>query len=113
MVLWYLEQSPEYRALLDSILEDAESFLPAEAGGRSTRGVPLLSAPNSVTPVHIDPEHNFLLQIRGQKDMNVCPFPDSESERQELERYYDGGHRNLEELPSEGVTFRLEPAGGV
>ena len=45
--------------------------------------------------------------------MNVCPFPDSESEMQELERYYDGGHRNLENLPSEGVTFRLEPASGV
>jgi hypothetical protein len=114
MVLWYLEQSPEYAALLDSVLDDAESFLPPEVGRTTQREAFLfLSAPNSVTPVHIDPEHNFLLQIRGQKDMHVCPFPDSESETRELERYYDGGHRNLEALPSEGETFRLEPAGGV
>ena len=64
-----------------------KSFLPAEAGATCQREAFLfLSAPNSVTPVHIDPEHNFLLQIRGQKDMNVCPFPDSERERQELEK---------------------------
>jgi hypothetical protein len=114
MVLWYLEQSPEYAALLDRVLDDAESFLPPGAGNATQREAFLfLSAPNSLTPVHIDPEHNFLLQIRGQKDMNVCPFPDRASELRELERYYDGGHRNLEALPSEGETFRLEPGGGV
>jgi hypothetical protein len=66
-----------------------------------------------VTPVHFDPEHNFLLQIRGRKEMNVCPFPSLESERRELERYYDGGHRNLEAMPSEGEAFVLDPGQGV
>ena len=38
---------------------------------RQREGFIFLSAPNSMTPSHIDPEHNFLLQIRGTKDMNV------------------------------------------
>ena len=27
-----------------------------------------ISSPNTVTPYHMDPEYNFLLQIRGTKD---------------------------------------------
>src|ERR1022692_4192447 len=114
MVFWYIEQDPAYKALLDRSLDEAESYRPREAGGpRQREGFLFLSAPNALTPVHFDPEHNFLLQIRGHKDMNVCEFPSREHELRELERYYDGGHRNLEALPSEGETFGLDPGKGV
>ena len=39
-------------------------------------GFIFLSAPGSTTPAHTDPEHNFLLQVRGPKEMNVGAFPD-------------------------------------
>jgi hypothetical protein len=114
MVFWYLEQTPEYKALLDRCLDEAEAHLPPNVGSTRQREAFLfLSAPNSLTPVHFDPEHNFLLQIKGQKDMNVCAFPSLAAEQRELERYYSGGHRNLDEMPSEGETFRLEPGTGV
>ena len=114
MVFWYLEQMPEYKALLDRCLDEAEVHLPPDVGSTRQREAFLfLSAPNSLTPVHFDPEHNFLLQIKGQKDMNVCAFPSLAAEQRELERYYSGGHRNLDEMPSEGETFRLEPGTGV
>jgi JmjC domain len=114
MVLWFIEQVPEYKALLDAILDEVEPLLPPEIGGTRQREAFLfLSAPGAMTPVHFDPEHNFLLQIRGTKDMNVCPFPSRASELRELERYYDGGHRNLEAVPSEGELFRLDPSDGV
>jgi hypothetical protein len=114
MVLWYIEQVPEYAQLLDECLDPVSAVIGRRYGGMCQREAFLfLSAPGALTPVHFDAEHNFLLQIRGTKDMNVCEFPDRESERGELERYYAGGHRNLEALPSEGKTFRLTPGRGV
>jgi Cupin superfamily protein len=114
MVLWYLEQVPAYKALLDEILDEAETQIRGRDGGMQRREAFLfLSAPNAVTPVHFDPEHNFLLQIRGAKDMNVCEWDDPETEQRELNRYHDGGHRNLDAMPRESTTFRLTPGGGV
>ena len=114
MVFWYIDQDPAYKALLDRCLDEAESYLPSGAGRALQREAFLfLSAPNAVTPIHFDPEHNFLLQIRGHKDMNVCPFPSAEVERRELDRYHDGDHRNLRSLPSDGEVFGLDPGRGV
>jgi cupin superfamily protein len=114
MVLWYLEQDPAYRALLDAVLDEAEAHISGRGGGMQRREAFLfLSAPNAVTPVHFDPEHNFLLQIRGAKDMNVCAWDDPETEQRELNRYHDGGHRNLDVMPRESKTFRLNPGDGV
>ena len=113
MVLWYVEQSAQYKALLDTCLEGVVPYAEREGGIQRQEAFIFLSAPDAVTPVHFDPEHNFLLQIKGTKDMNVCPFPDARTGQAELDRYYDGGHRNLEAVPSEGTTFRLHPGHGV
>jgi Cupin superfamily protein len=114
MVFWYIEQVPEYKVLLDRCVDEAEACLgPMNAEMLQREAFLFLSAPDAVTPVHFDPEHNFLLQIRGQKDMNICAFPSLEAEQRELERYYAGGHRNLDDMPSEAQTFRLEPGNGV
>jgi hypothetical protein len=114
MVFWYVDQDPAYKALLDRCLDAAEPYMPRGAGRALQREAFLfLSAPNAVTPIHFDPEHNFLLQIRGRKDMNVCPFPSVDVERRELDRYHGGDHRNLPSLPSDGEVFRLDPGRGV
>ena len=76
LVFWYVNQDPPYKALLDRCLDEAESYLPSAAGPVLQREAFLfLSAPNAVAPNHSDPEHNFLLQIRGHKDMNVARCP--------------------------------------
>jgi hypothetical protein len=114
MVFWYVDQDPVFKELLDRCLDEAEGYLPPGAGPAIQRECFLfLSAPNAVTPVHFDPEHNFLLQIRGHKDMNVCGFPSQEVERRELDRYHDGGDRNLRDIPSQGEVFGLDPGLGV
>jgi hypothetical protein len=114
MVLWYIEQVPEYARLLEECLAPVSAVIGRRFGGMCQQEAFLfLSAPEAVTPVHFDAEHNFLLQIRGTKDMNICEFPDRKSENAEVERYYRGGHRNLEAVPSEGKTFRLTPGQGV
>lgn len=122
MVLWNIEQTPEYKALLDAILAEAESCIRESGTGSRDRAMSprrreaflFLSAPNALTPVHFDPEQNFLLQIRGSKAMHVVKFPDSRTANEELERYYDGGHRNLEGMPSGAeAEFRMQPGDGV
>jgi hypothetical protein len=114
MVFWYVDQDPEYKQLLDRCLDEAETFLPPGTGPAIQREAFLfLSAPDAVTPIHFDPEHNFLLQIRGHKDMNVCAFPSVEVERGELDRYHDEGERNLAAVPSDGEVFGLDPGLGV
>lgn len=110
MVLWNIEQAAEYRRLLDAILDEAEIYVSRREGGmRNRQAFLFLSAPNAVTPVHFDPEHNFLLQIRGTKSMNVGRFPQESDRQRELDRYYDGGHRNLEIMPVDVQAFEMEP----
>jgi hypothetical protein len=114
MVLKHIEQDPDYKQLLDETLDEVAPLVKDREGGMHRReGFVFLSAPNSVTPSHIDPEHNFLLQVRGWKEMNVGRFTDAGAEQELLERYYSGGHRNLEWKPEEATTYRLDPGHGI
>jgi hypothetical protein len=114
MVLWNIEQIARYRRLLDAVLDEALPLVPAREGRMGRREAFLfLSAPGAVTPVHFDPEHNFLLQIRGTKRIDVGRFPDRAWELRELDRYHDGGHRNLEAIPPGSSTFHMLPGDGV
>jgi hypothetical protein len=114
MVLKNVERSPEYRALLDECLDQVAEAIDGREGGMLRREAYIfLSAPGSTTPAHTDPEHNLLLQVRGRKDMTIGRFPDAATEQQELESYYDGGHRNVEWLPADGHTYELNPGDGI
>lgn len=114
MVLKRVEQVPAYRALLDACLDEVAPLVQDREGGMAHReAFVFLSAAGSVTPSHIDPEHNFLLQVRGTKDMVVGAFPDPATEQRELERYHSGSHRNLDWRPDEATTFPMAPGDGV
>lgn len=114
MVLWNIEQVPEYSELLDACLNEVDHHLAGRDGGMGKReGFLFLSAPNTVTPAHIDPEHNLLLQIRGTKQLTVGRFDDPRDHQHELDRVHDGEGRNLEKLPSEEASFQLTPGKGV
>ena len=98
MVLKRVEQDPEYGALLDRCLDDVAR----EAGSAAPRmlrreGFIFLSSPGAVTPFHLDPEHNFLLQIRGSKTVSMWDRDDrfvlSEAEREKFHSAFE--HRNL------------------
>ncbi|HEX5313913.1 MAG TPA: hypothetical protein VFX38_03265, partial [Gammaproteobacteria bacterium] len=114
LVLKNVEQIPEYSRLLDDILDEAAPLLPRREEGMGRREAYLfMSAPRAVTPVHFDPEHNFLLQIRGSKEVCVGRFADRDSRLAELDRYYNGGHRNLVAIPSRSSVFPLTAGDGV
>lgn len=114
MVLKNVEQDPAYRALLDELLDQVKPLVGDREGGMQQREAFIfVSAPGSVTPSHVDPEHNFLLQIRGSKQMNVGTFADRSAEQGELERVYTGGHRNIAQMPDEVIAYDMEPGDGV
>jgi hypothetical protein len=114
MVLKNIELDADYGRLLDEALDEVDGSIAQREGGMTGReGFIFLSAPGSVTPSHTDPEHNFLLQVRGTKDMNVGRFVDTETEQLALEQALGGGHRNIKWEPHEPRRFRLEPGDGV
>jgi hypothetical protein len=114
MVLKNIELDPGYAALLDEALDEVDALVgPREGGMTGKEGFIFLSSPGSVTPSHTDPEHNFLLQVRGTKDMNVGRFVDSTIEQLALEQALGGGHRNIRWEPHEPRRFHLEPGDGV
>jgi len=96
-VLKNIENVPAYRALLMDLLGELEPVVVPRTGAMLTpQGFIFISSPGSITPYHFDPEHNILLQLRGDKVMNVWPAGDERfAHRREHERYHTGGHRNL------------------
>ena len=114
MVLKNIELDPDYKRLLDESLDEVTPHVHHRGGGMTEReGFIFLSAPGSVTPSHTDPEHNFLLQVRGTKQMNVGRFPDSATEQLVLEDAVGGGHRNVDWEPQDPIAFDLGPGEGV
>jgi hypothetical protein len=118
MVLKNVERDPDYGALLSACLDEvAATGHPAAKEMGKQEAFVFLSSPGSVTPYHIDPEQNFLLQIRGQKFITVFDGEDrSLLTDPELEHFYNGGHRNLnyrDEFTAKGTTFELNPGDGV
>lgn len=114
IVLKNIEQDPEYAALLDRCLDSLEPELtPGEGHAVLREGFVFLSAPHSVTPTHIDPEHNVLLQVDGRKTMSIGRFgSDSERDRQAV-RLHSGEHRNLDTEAVELQAFPLGPGDGI
>ena len=118
LALKYVEQDPEYRALLhDCLAEVATQSELLRPGMFLAQGFIFISSPGSVTPYHMDPEHNFLLQIRGSKRIHMFDGRDrSVLSEEELEQFYRGGHRNLAYPTNEnrrGWTFDLSPGFGL
>jgi hypothetical protein len=117
-VLKFVETDPEYSQLLDACLAEIAAIAePLNLGMDQRESFIFVSSPGSVTPYHIDPECNFLLQIRGRKTVHQFPAQDrSLITEEELEQFFAGGHRNLkyrEEFADRAQTFLLQPGEGL
>ena len=119
MVLKFVEQDPLYRELLEATLAELDAAIRAKTGPMlKQEAFIFISSPNSVTPLHFDPEHNILLQLRGAKSMTVFPADDKEIAPSEAhERLHSGeGHRNLPWDPrytDRGKRFDLQACDGI
>lgn len=117
MVMKNVEQVPEYKALLDDCLDEIQELSESIVPGMTRReGFIFVSSPGSVTPYHLDPEHNFLLQIRGTKTMYQFDRNDRTIiTDQEFEKTFTGS-RNLifkDEYQQRAQEFVLTPGMGL
>ncbi|TVV74990.1 cupin-like domain-containing protein [Sphingomonas solaris] len=118
MVLKFVEQDAEYRALMEQALDELAPVVGAATGAMLKREAFIfVSSPGAVTPFHFDPEHNILLQIRGDKVMTMFPAADEAVVSGPLhEAFHLGGHRNLpydEAVAGRGTAFALSPGEAV
>ncbi|MEL6431881.1 MAG: transcription factor [Planctomycetota bacterium] len=118
IVLKRIERDPEYAELLAHCLRDLDAGLEPLGERRfRTRGFIFLSSPGAVTPLHLDPELNFLLQVRGTKAITVYDRTDRGIVHEvDLERFAAGGHRNVDfdlESQEAPVSWQLTPGAGV
>jgi hypothetical protein len=119
MVLKRVENSPEYRQLMeDALLSVARargrnSLL--DTGFEQLEGFLFVSPPNSTTPFHLDSEDNFFVQIHGEKFFTIFDNTDrSLVSEDEIERSM-ASHRNLkydESFAPRGTAFQLLAGDG-
>ena len=119
VVLKRIEQVPAYAALLRETLGELEDIvIPRTGAMHQLEGFVFISSPESVTPFHFDPEHNILLQLRGQKTMTVFPGADERLLSAEAQEAFHLGqhHRNLpwrDDFAALGEAVTLQPGEAI
>jgi hypothetical protein len=112
-------RDPGYGALLDRGLSEAErlvgSRFPKQLKMRSA--VVLITSPNRITTYHIDPDCNFLCQIRGEKVIHVFDRYDRQVLPEvELERFWAGDKNAAvykKPYQDRAQSYELKPGTGV
>jgi hypothetical protein len=128
MVLKNVEGDPEYESFLRALLGewygqiDPRKLRTPVSGMHREHAFIFISSPNSVTPFHLDDEHNFLLQIRGSKRVHMWDQKDrtvvSEDEMEShLQLWHDPDHERYlpftEEFQERASVFELNSGEGL
>jgi cupin-like protein len=120
MVMKCVHHDSVYGELLDQCLDEIRPLSePLDPGMCARAAAVFFASPGSVTPYHMDHEINFLLQIRGTKQISIFDQTDrSVLPEEEFEKYFTGDriHRNMkfkEEWQQKASVFELTPGTGV
>ena len=118
VLLKSVEQHPDFAELQRRCLDEIGHALGLRTRAMlSPRCFIFLASPQSVTPFHIDPEHNFLLQIQGAKKIQIFDRHDrSVLTEARLRAFAAGAHRNIPfrpEFDARGEWFEIAPGDGV
>ena len=119
MSLLNVQTDDIYRGLVDEVLDDLKPGIDRFDPGMTYRGGWIfVTSPNTVTPFHMDKEHNFILQISGKKRLLVWEPDDIEVLSEEARDLFHASHsRDLvtwrEEARARAHVFELEPGMGA
>jgi Cupin-like domain len=117
MVIKFVQDDPEYRALLAQFVEEANA-----AAGKSPsdysdlEGFIFVSSAKATTPFHMDAEENILIQIKGDKFVRTFENADRRLVSEEAMEIAPSKHRNqpYEEWFEERATLHsLKPGDAV
>lgn len=101
MVIKLVEHDPEYRALLEAFVEQANVAAGRKAGDYSDlQGFIFVSSANATTPFHLDAEENILIQIRGDKFVRTFDNADRSLISEQDMEISPSKHRNQTYDPS-------------
>lgn len=97
MSLLNVQADPEYRRLVDEVLDSVRPLVePVDPGMCFRAGWIFVTSPRAVTPFHMDHEHNFILQIQGRKRLYVWDPADRMVLSEEcIEEFHDRHSRRL------------------
>ncbi|MBC8645669.1 MAG: cupin-like domain-containing protein [Thermoanaerobaculia bacterium] len=119
VLLKSIQEDPEYAELLRQCLAELQELTGEDLRREITwsDAYVFIASPRAMTPYHIDHESNFLIQIHGEKDVNLFdPSDRSILTEEEIERYYIGEMSAAvyrEEVQKKAHVFRLKPGVGV
>lgn len=118
MAIKNVEFDPVYRSLLEECLAEIHPHSePIVPGMMNAQGFIFVTSPGSITPYHFDPEHNFLLQLRGHKFVRLFDGLDPDIlSQEELERFYGEKRRNFvlkEENREKCWVYELQSGQGL
>jgi hypothetical protein len=91
IMMRFVHRLPEYKAILDECLAEVRKLSGRDVSEdeKSREAIIFVTSPNRVTPYHIDRECNFLMQVSGNKTINVFDRNDREVVTdQELETFW-------------------------
>lgn len=118
MSLLNVQTDEIYRKLIDDVLDDVKPIVDRRDPGMCYRaGWIFVTSPGTITPFHMDTEHNFIMQIAGKKRIYVWDHRDRSIVPEEgQEKFLTYHSRELvrfrEEFREKAVVFDLEPGMG-
>ena len=119
MSLLNVQTDPLYRELIDDVLGSIRPQVDAKDPGMSYLGGWIfVSSPRTVTPFHIDKEHNFILQIKGQKTVYVWEPDDLQVVSERARDLFHSRHKRdlvlwREEFRERAHCFKMGPGQGA
>jgi len=119
VVLKKAERDPEYRVLLNDCMAEIQSLLRRDLSRemKVQEVIIFVTSPNRITTYHIDRECNFLLQIRGDKNISVFDQTDREVlPEEEIERFWTIDNNSAsykEQFQSRAKVIHLTPGRGI
>jgi len=117
LTLLMVEEDPGMAEIMNAHLDQLEAGVTAQQGKRvklrKRVAFVFVSSPNSVTPVHFDIEHSLLMQVSGSKTVSIGRFESDAARRHELNRYWEGSHGRIEDLPPQEAAYTMTPGRAV
>jgi hypothetical protein len=119
MSLLNVQTDDLYRTLVDEVLDDVRPHVERADPGMSYRaGWIFVTSPRTVTPFHMDKEHNFIVQIQGRKRLYVWEPDDVQTVSEAARDLFHASHsRDLvvwnEAARARAHVFDLEPGMGA
>ena len=117
MVIKFVNEDKDYRALLESFVEAANLAAGRQPGDYSDlQGFIFVSSANATTPFHLDAEENILIQIKGDKFVRTFDNDDRKLISEEAMEISPSKHRNQhyeDWYESRATLHSLKPGDAV